>query len=235
MYYAIVNEENRVKKEFVYDTSDYTLLLDTQFLVDSQAWKWEQNIGEVSLESPPNYYEYLVTLESDHPVNVFEKHDIAAITAVEEYESEYYISTGVHLPASALPDNEMIGTGGATGWYTDMMASEFAGVGTLAVDPNPISFYMDESWTKSTFCHYDEDIFASYTAFGAELVPFFVTYPNGPWVFSLVNRGVCDLFCMRSYGAGLHLITSKYENDTHVRLKIYRKTIGSMTAKQVQT
>jgi hypothetical protein len=233
MYYAIVNDENRVKKEFAYNTADYTLLLDHHMNTEKQAWKWEDNpMGDLSkLSVAPNYYDYIITIESDKPVNIFEKHVIAVSTLMDQAENEYYISTGYVLPAASLPLNQMMGTGGATGFYTDMMVSAYAGMSQLAfaVNLNPLSFNTDETFFASMFGHYNQACFTvpATDTFGDEFDNFFHDMKS-PLLFSLVNRFPGDNAEMRFSGAGMSLFISTYKEDSNVRIKIYRKTVTAM-------
>lgn len=232
MYYAIVNDENRVKKTFTYDMTDYTLVLDSQFNTSRQCWKWEDNYGEPDIEDVCSFYDYIVTVESDKPVNIFEKHNIAFVDSLSYAESAYTMSAGLVIPQTLLPANDMSTSGGATGFYTDMMVTQFAGLGNGTIDPNLLAFYNDESFYASTFAHYNQDYFDPVTpgAFGGELTAYFTTWPSGPWTFSLVNRFAGDNYETKFYGAGMQILISTYKEDTNVRIKIYRKIVANMTA-----
>lgn len=231
MHYAIVNDENRVKKAFTYDTSTYTLVLDTHFNTSRQCWKWEDNYGEPDVEDPMYFYDYIISVESDNPVNIFEKHVIAFANLLTFARNEYTLAAGLVFPVLYMPAGDMSSSGGATRFYTDMMVSHFAGVGNAAVDPNLLAFYTDESFYASTMCHYDPDYFDPVTPdpFGSELTAYFTTWPNGPWVFSLPNRFTGDDYEAKFYGAGMTLLVSTYKEDTNVRVKIYRKVVSTMT------
>lgn len=232
MYYAITNDENRVKKDFAYDTTDYTLVLDHHFNTERQAWKWEDNpMGNLlKIKTAPYYYEYIISVEADKPVNIFEKHVIGVATLMAENEDEYFISTGYVLPV--LPANQMMGTGGTTGFYTDLMVSAYAGFPQLAggVNANLLAFNTDETLFASMFAHYSAACFIPAGVFGDELDDFFHDM-NPPFLFSLVNRFPGDFYSARFYGAGMSLFLSTYKEDSNVRIKIYRKqSTTTMTA-----
>ena len=230
MHYQIVNDENRVRKTFAYDTSEYTLLYDGNMNTERQAWKWEHNIGKAGIDNRPYYYDYLVTIESDKPINIFEKHVIAVSSVLYDDVKNVFFGTGVVLPV--LPQNEMMSTGGPAGFYTDMLVTTYAGVPQLAgaIDANLLAFYTDETLFFSTFAHYNSEYFDPLLLepFGDDLVTF-LRDAGEPVVFSLANRFVGDFFALRCYGAGLSLFLSTYEEDTNVRIKVYRKEIALMT------
>lgn len=233
MHYAITNEENRVRKTFAYDTSTYELVYDGNINVMDQAWKWEHNIGYTGKEARPTYYDYLVTVESDKPINIFEKHVIAvAQSFYKNMHGDYFILTGCTLPQVALPDNEMMGTGGVTGWATDMMIAGAAASDQLGglVLLNLLAFNTDETFFASLFGHYNRGIFHPTIPeqIGDEFY-LFIQDMGTPLVFSLVNRFVGDFFALRAYGGGLSLFLSKYEDYTNARIKIYRKAISTMS------
>lgn len=232
MHYAITNDENRVKKTFAYDTTDYTLVLDHHMNTERVAWKWEDNpMGDLSkIQTAPYYYDYIISVEADKPVNIFEKHVIGVATLMDENEDQYFISTGYVLPV--LPANQMMGTGGATGFYTDMMVSAYAGVPQMAggINANPLAFNTDETFFTSMFAHYSAAYFAPAGIFGDELDNFFNDM-KPPLLFSLVNRFPGDFYAAKFYGAGMSLFLSTYKEDSNVRIKIYRKQSSStMTA-----
>lgn len=230
MYYAITNDENRVKKDFAYDTTDYTLVLDHHMNTERVAWKWEDNIGN---PKELNYYDYLITIESDKPVNIFEKHVIAVADTIVEGA----IGSGFMIPKAHLPGNEMMGTGGATGFYSDLMVSASAGLPQLAgtVNANPLSFDTDETFFASMFAHYNQPCFNSVapTAFGSELTNFLADM-NPPLTFSLVNRFPGDFYSARFYGAAMSVFISTYKEDSNVRIKIYRKVVAAMDVLEIK-
>lgn len=233
MHYQITNDENRVYKTFAYDTSTYELVYDGNINVMDQAWKWEHNIGDTGKDARSTYYDYLVSVEADKPINIFEKHVIAvAQTFYEDVSNNYYILTGCTLPQAALPDNEMMGTGGVTGWATDMMVAGAASSDQVggAVLLNLLAFNTDETFFASLFGHYNQRTFHPTIPeqIGDELY-LFIDDMGAPITFSLVNRFVGDFFSIRAYGGGLSLFLSKYEEDTNVRIKIYRKAVATMS------
>jgi len=232
MHYAITNDENRVKKTFAYDTTDYTLVLDHHMNTERVAWKWEDNpMGDLSkIQTAPYYYDYIISVESDKPVNIFEKHVIAVATSINDNERQCYIATGYYLPL--LPSNEMTGTGGATGFYTDMMVSAYAGAPQLSggVNANPLAFNTDETFFASMFAHYDQTCFAAVPNFFGDELDNFLNDMTPPILFSLVNRFPGDFYAAKFYGAGMSLFLSTYKEDSNVRIKIYRKQVTVMSA-----
>ena len=205
---AIIRGDNKIKKRFSFDESEYTLVFSARQLVERNPFAWEDVIPE-ELTTSLYGQEYVVVFHSDKPANVAVLSHIAKGYLTTEVNN-ITITSGFALHQSDLPDNSITGVVYTDAYFTVDIGGAFKLTGTA-----------------NTSFKYDKEYFgpASYTHSIDELEKY--VDGGGTNTFSLVNKFAGDVFMAKTCGIGMSLLICGMEDITDCTIDVYRKSTGN--------